>query len=70
MDKVLSGFGREKKEKVSDSDENSGDENSWDENSGTKFPGTKFPGTKFPGFNEYTTYFIKNIQNTVHRSNF
>ena len=26
MDKVLSGFGREKKEKVSDSDENSGDE--------------------------------------------
>ena len=29
MDKVLSGFGREKKEKVSDSDENSGDENSW-----------------------------------------
>ena len=37
MDKVLSGFGREKKEKVSDSDENSGDEISWDEISGIRF---------------------------------
>ena len=44
MDKVLSGFGREKKEKVSDSDENSGDENSWgrkfrDEISGDEISG-------------------------------
>ena len=43
MDKVLSGFGREKKEKVSDSDENSG----------TKFPGTKFPDSlSIPSFNQ------------------